>query len=615
MLRIGLFLRLLPIGLLAVSLLLVFAPHSSSAAGWPPPSRVSLDLNGAVPSMALDSSGNPHIVFQTWEDTDNMVYYAERSGGAWSPLVNLSAGLAADNNEPEIGLDSSGNPHVIWESGGGVYFSERNGGTWSPPLNVCQGNVGAFYSAMSLDASGNPHIVWSASDGSTTRVYFTENTGGGWPLIPAMVSTGGIQNNYYPQIAAEADGSSHVVWIAVSGSAYQVFHASNEGGSWSGPRNLSDNSLNVYDARLALDSGGDPHVIWDGYLGSVLSIVYSERSTGTWSVPVAVSNGSVSSMNPRMALDSSGNPHAVWSGASGTVYYSQRTAGPSWSVPVTLNAGVAGDYLYPTLALDSTGNPHAVWSDQDGSVKRIYYSENTGAGWASPISISPAPLSNNQAPEILLGPGDTPHVAWAGFLGQDGIYNGTYYSARDVTSVDITAFAGTGGSITPSGTVAVGYGTSQTFAVTPDTGYHVTDVVADGVSQGAVTSYTFDDVTAAHTIEASFAIDTFDITATAGDHGSITPSGTVTLGYGASQAFAVVPDTGYRVADVVVDGVSQGPSPPTPSTTSPRPTPSRPLSRWRGTPGTWPRAPPTGAWRPGCWCRTQRMHPSPWTSP
>lgn len=122
----------------------------------------------------------------------------------------------------------------------------------------------------------------------------------------------------------------------------------------------------------------------------------------------------------------------------------------------------------------------------------------------------------------------------------------------------VTASAGGNGSISPSGSVEVEYRASQAFAIVPDTGYHVADVLVDGASIGAATSYEFTDVTANHSIAASFAIDTFTITASAGANGATSPSGGVIVDYGASQAFAVVPSTGYHVADVLVDGVSVG---------------------------------------------------------
>lgn len=212
-----------------------------------------------------------------------------------------------------------------------------------------------------------------------------------------------------------------------------------------------------------------------------------------------------------------------------------------------------------------------------------------------------------------------------------------------VTTYTITATAGSGGSISPSGAVVVNSGGSQTFTITPNANYHVADVLVDGASVGAVTSYTFNNVTANHTIGASFALNTyalnvvktgtgtgtvtstpsgincgptcwstfaawttvalnatpdasstfsgwgtgsggcsgavnpcivqmntnrtttpgfaiksFTITASAGANGSISPTGAVVVDYGGSQGFTITPNTGYQVADVLVDGASVG---------------------------------------------------------
>jgi hypothetical protein len=120
----------------------------------------------------------------------------------------------------------------------------------------------------------------------------------------------------------------------------------------------------------------------------------------------------------------------------------------------------------------------------------------------------------------------------------------------------ITASAGANGTISPS-SVSVNHGANQAFAITANTGYHVTDVTVDGVSQGALTSYTFSNVTANHTISATFALNTFTITTSPGAHGTITPSSPAVTG-GANQTLSITPNTGYHVADVLIDGASQG---------------------------------------------------------
>jgi hypothetical protein len=81
--------------------------------------------------------------------------------------------------------------------------------------------------------------------------------------------------------------------------------------------------------------------------------------------------------------------------------------------------------------------------------------------------------------------------------------------ARDVTATFtlkyvITASAGSNGSISPSGQVFVTPGANQTFTITPAPGYGILDVVVNGASVGAVSSYTFTAVNANQTISATF---------------------------------------------------------------------------------------------------------------
>lgn len=72
------------------------------------------------------------------------------------------------------------------------------------------------------------------------------------------------------------------------------------------------------------------------------------------------------------------------------------------------------------------------------------------------------------------------------------------------TDHTIRASAGANGIISPAGWTSVGEGGEQTFTITPDAGYAVAKVLVDGRSVGAVSSYTFRNVTQDHTIEAVF---------------------------------------------------------------------------------------------------------------
>jgi hypothetical protein len=81
---------------------------------------------------------------------------------------------------------------------------------------------------------------------------------------------------------------------------------------------------------------------------------------------------------------------------------------------------------------------------------------------------------------------------------------GVFYTTTITASYNISASSTSGGSISPSGTVSVKKGESQTFAITPSAGYEIKSVTVDGVNKGAITSYTFSNVTATHQISAVF---------------------------------------------------------------------------------------------------------------
>ena len=93
-------------------------------------------------------------------------------------------------------------------------------------------------------------------------------------------------------------------------------------------------------------------------------------------------------------------------------------------------------------------------------------------------------------------PADTTVYAHWTYTGGGGSSGYSYYT--------IKATAGAGGSISPSGNVSVREGRDQTFTITPDKGYAVSNVKIDGKSIGAVKSYTFENVRRAHAIEVSF---------------------------------------------------------------------------------------------------------------
>jgi hypothetical protein len=125
----------------------------------------------------------------------------------------------------------------------------------------------------------------------------------------------------------------------------------------------------------------------------------------------------------------------------------------------------------------------------------------------------------------------------------------------------ITVIQTANGVIAP-GTSTVTYGDISFFSIKPDTGYYIASITVDGssvaVTSSSAQTVSFTNVQATHTITANFAIETFNITASAGANGAISPNGSITVNYGGSQTFNITANIYYYIADVKVNGSSVG---------------------------------------------------------
>jgi len=204
----------------------------------------------------------------------------------------------------------------------------------------------------------------------------------------------------------------------------------------------------------------------------------------------------------------------------------------------------AGGLSYNLVVTPSTGLPYALapMADAGSGDRRLPALGNAQSGLTATLTL-PDGEYRWRAQAI--------DAAWAG---------GAWAAANSfaVGTRIITPTAGAGGSISPSTPQSVKYGGTRAFTIAANTGYTIRDVGVDGVSVGAVSAYTFMNVTANHIITAAFAINTYVITPTAGAGGSISPGTPQTVNYGETQVFAITATTGYHILDVGVDGASVG---------------------------------------------------------
>ncbi len=132
---------------------------------------------------------------------------------------------------------------------------------------------------------------------------------------------------------------------------------------------------------------------------------------------------------------------------------------------------------------------------------------------------------------------------------------------EEIPYYTISVSAGSHGTISPSTDVSIIEGGSQTFTFSADACYEIGDVRVDDVTirLDENNSYTFTNLTANHTVEATFDILTYTISVTASEHGSVTHNdevGDAIVNCSDSQSFTIEADDSCRLVRVMVDGVN-----------------------------------------------------------
>jgi len=182
------------------------------------------------------------------------------------------------------------------------------------------------------------------------------------------------------------------------------------------------------------------------------------------------------------AYDSTGRESAY----SGEVAYTPPAAACTYSIsPASQSIGSAGGSGSVTV----TAPAGCAWSASESA---SWLTVTAGSSGSGPGTVSYSAAANTAA------------TARSAVMTIAGTSFNVSQQAATATVVAITASAGTGGTISPSGTVTVAPGSSKTFAITPRWLYKVYDVKVNGVSVGAVKTYTFSSVKSNQTISATF---------------------------------------------------------------------------------------------------------------
>jgi len=440
-----------------------------------------------------------------------------------------------------LALDNFGNPHISYQNYNreGLHYAKKDTDTWNiEPVDTSDRT--GYWTALDLDEQNYPHVVYYSFQ--TSNLEYAWKNGSGWQfdnpptqgLATWTTEPLKIGSDGYPRIVMvdRLTGELHYFWKNVSGWQSEI---------------IPDTRYSSY-PDLALDTNDQPHISYHREGAGSGDTRYATKDSMGWYIEVVDASIITWGSETAIRLDSSGFPRiSYWDRSNLDLRYAWRDSS-RWHIEVADSEGDVGDQC--SLFLDSAGYPHISYYDTSDTALKYAWKNETG--WHNE-TVEDGGVGMGWHSSLVLDSSDRPYISYGDYSNWSLKYAWDENPSVPLKYI-ITAEAHPGGSISPSGIIEVFWGESRTFNIEPDTGYHIDNVTVDGESVGTVPEYIFDAIDRDHTIEASFAIDTFTIVSSAGPGGTITPLGEVRVDYGSNQTFVITPDAWYQVSDIVIDG-------------------------------------------------------------
>ncbi len=381
--------------------------------------------------IALDSTDNPHIVFEQHIEEDSVIYITKNDvnwvtadGTIWE--TDEGSGVVADNNssQPHIAIDSNDNPHIVWFEGNkefyDILYTTWNGEKWvnirGEPYNkkfenrhITNSEGFSTNSNIAL-FEDKPHIVWIYHEPEGKRdVVYIRWDGRDWVTANGELYQNNssscnvsksLDNCWFPRIALDSYGCPHLVWITKNeeDDTKDVVYVKWDGFKWltaDGFRySTSNRSANVsqsdtkwtgYSTTIAIDKNDTPHIAWEDICNGSKNIQYCVLKDGKWVgidgeeyVPLS-GNTSIGATGSNMNLykimcDNNGNPMVLRSDYS---YGNEEVILTKWNEDHWEN--VDGTNYNPEAGSINVSKTH--WNSEDCSFE-IDDDENVHLVWS-----------------------------------------------------------------------------------------------------------------------------------------------------------------------------------------------------------------------------------------
>lgn len=283
------------------------------------------------------------------------------------------------------------------------------------------------------------------------------------------------------------------------------------------------------------------------------SVASAQSNSVTPQAPQAITFG----VAPTVQVGGTGTVSATGGGSLNAVTFTSTTAGVCTIVGATVTGVSVGTC---TIAANQLGNASfsaapQVTQNFNVTAAPITFTVTPSAGANGTISPNTGVTVNTGNTTVFTV---TPNANYTAAVGGTctGTLVGTTYTTNAITAnctvsatftlntYAVTPSAGANGTITPNTPVLVGHGLTTAFTVTPAVGY---TAAVGGTCGGALVgnTYTTNAITGACTVSATFALNSYLVTPSAGANGTISPTMAVAVNHGATTVFTVTANAGF----------------------------------------------------------------------
>ena len=322
--------------------------------------------SGYYVSLVLDSQGNPHIAYS--ESTPDILKYAYRDSTGWHifDLVNNTdvsyINLVLYNDQPMISYYQNTQEKVM--------FMYLNGSSWVQETVTSTPQYG-HWNSLAVDSNGNAYISFYSL--STTNLKCATRVAPGLWQMNKVDDSGdaGMWNS----IVVDAEGNPHICYIVNAG------NYSNAGdlryASWNGTQWIIETvtTLKASACKLLLDASGNPRIIYTDFTSGNLKYAYKEGTTWITNFIDTV-DGAGNWLS--IAMDPSGNLSVSYMSANSRLKYANL-------VPFTTSANPTGGSYNTAQTVTLTSNDGTtIYYTTDGSDPRT---SSTKTVYSAPLTI------------------------------------------------------------------------------------------------------------------------------------------------------------------------------------------------------------------------------------